>query len=64
MLLWIKRFKSSKKERRNLLLWCCGVVKVIFELSKEKLKERWKILLKCFISLGVLSPQRSDQATI
>ena len=35
----------------------------LLKLSKEKLQERWEILLKCFISLGDMSLQRCDQAT-
>ena len=33
------------------------------ELPKEKIHERWKMLLKCFIDLGILSPQQCDTAT-
>ena len=33
------------------------------ELPKEKIRDRWKMLLKCFIDLGILSPQQCDTAT-
>ena len=33
------------------------------ELPKEKIHDRWKMLLKCFIYLGILSPQKCDTAT-
>ena len=33
------------------------------ELLKEKIHDRWKMLLKCFIDLGILSPQQCDTAT-
>ena len=33
------------------------------ELPMEKIHDRWKMLLKCFIDLGILSPQQCDTAT-
>ena len=33
------------------------------ELPKEKIHDRWKMLLKCFIDLGILSPQQCDTVT-
>ena len=35
----------------------------LLELLKEKIHDRWKMLLKCFIDLGILSPQQCDTAT-
>ena len=35
---------------------------VMCELSKEKLQERWKHLLKHLIHLGIIAPSRCDQA--
>ena len=35
---------------------------VMWELSKEKLQERWKHLLKHLIHLGIIAPSRCDQA--
>ena len=34
------------------------------ELPKEKTHDKWKMLLKCFIDLGILGPQQCDTATI
>ena len=36
---------------------------VLRDLPREKIKERWKSLLKCLIDLGILSPQHCDLAT-
>ena len=36
---------------------------VLHDLPREKIKERWKSLLKCLIDLGISSPQRCDLAT-
>ena len=36
---------------------------ILHDLSKEK-NIKWKMLLKCVIDLGVLSPQRCDEATL
>ena len=30
---------------------------------RKKIHDRWKILLKCFIDIGILSPQQCDTAT-
>ena len=36
---------------------------ILHDLCKEKILSKWKMLLKCLIDLGVLSPQRCDEAT-
>ena len=37
---------------------------ILHDLSKEKIFSKWKMFLKCLIDLGVLSPQRCDEATL
>ena len=37
---------------------------ILDDLFKEKILSKWKMLLKCLIDLGVLSPQRCDEATL
>jgi len=33
------------------------------EMSKEKIQEKWKGLLRCLMELGIMAPQRCDRAT-